>query len=405
MDAEVVKLVDTLGSGSSARKGMGVRLPPSALFKERKGMKIKRGRRFFSLLAAIIIFLSLANDVLAEEDSTDGSEKSPYTIKKGDTLWDISEGRLKNPFLWPYIWDKNRYIKNPDLIYPGRLLVMPYGIFLEVPAPAPASQEESTTPALPPAPLEPISPPVPVSLPSLSVPQSAAPEAKASMAPASPSTIISQLGRMTLTALIDASGYIIDNIESSGVITGSPEEKVLFADGDNVTLLLKDNASVGDRFTIFKSPAPVSHPKTGKRVGVLFVPLGEIEITGIQGRDAAGRIIKSYTYSSQGDQIQPGRSSAPPAEVAKAVAPDLSGYIIESHEGRMLNAEYNIVYLDKGAEDGVIPGTTFYVIGEERHDIVGEVRVISVQAATSTALVIKSVEPFETGSKIVTTIK
>jgi len=237
------------------------------------------------------------------------------------------------------------------------------------------------------------------------VPQSAAPEAKASMAPASPSTIISQLGRMTLTALIDASGYIIDNIESSGVITGSPEEKVLFADGDNVTLLLKDNASVGDRFTIFKSPAPVSHPKTGKRVGVLFVPLGEIEITGVQGRDAAGRIIKSYTYSSQGDQIQPGRSSAPPAEVAKAVAPDLSGYIIESHEGRMLNAEYNIVYLDKGAEDGVIPGTTFYVIGEERHDIVGEVRVISVQAATSTALVIKSVEPFETGSKIVTTIK
>src|SRR3972149_9117887 len=323
MDAEVVKLVDTLGSGSSARKGMGVRLPPSALFKERKGMKIKRGRRFFSLLAAIIIFLSLANDVLAEENSTDGSEKTPYTIKKGDTLWDISEGHLKNPFLWPYIWDKNRYIKNPDLIYPGRLLVMPYGIFLEVPAPAPASQEESTTPALPPVPLEPISPPVPVSLLSLSVPQSAAPEAKASMAPASPSTIISQHGRMTLTALIDASGYIIDNIESSGVITGSPEEKVLFADGDNVTLRLKDHAVVGDRFTVFQLPAPVSHPKTGKRVGVLFIPVGEIEITGVQGRDATGRIIKSSTYSSQGDQIQPYKPFAPPVETEKTVAPDL----------------------------------------------------------------------------------
>ena len=34
MNAEVVKLVDTLGSGSSARKGMGVRLPPSALLKK-----------------------------------------------------------------------------------------------------------------------------------------------------------------------------------------------------------------------------------------------------------------------------------------------------------------------------------------------------------------------------------
>ncbi|MBI5038155.1 MAG: hypothetical protein HZC13_00005, partial [Nitrospirae bacterium] len=88
----------------------------------------------------------------------------------------------------------------------------------------------------------------------------------------------------------------------------------------------------------------------------------------------------------------------------KAV-PDLSGYIIESHEGKMLNAEYSIVYLDRGASDGVIPGTTFYVIGEERNDVVGEIRVISAQAATSTALVTKSVEPFVIGSKIVTTTK
>jgi len=379
-----------------------------------------------------MIFLSLANDVLSEENSTDGSEKTPYTIRKGDTLWDISEGHLKNPFLWPHIWERNRYIKNPDLIYPGRLLIMPYRIFPEapekgeaempngsiksevesetdaeiwslVPIPAPVSPAASSTPAPPPVPMEPVSPPVPLSLPSPPVPQAVAPEAKASMAPAPPSTI-SQSGRMTLTALIDVSGYVADSTESSGVITGSPEEKVLFADGDNVTLRLKDHAVVGDRFTVFQLPAPVSHPKTGKRVGVLFIPVGEIEITGVQGRDATGRIIKSYTYSSQGDQIQPYKPFAPPVETEKTV-PDLSGYIIESHEGKMLNAEYSIVYLDRGAWDGVIPGTTFYVIGEERHDVVGELKVISIQATTSTALVTKSVEPFGRGSKIVTTTK
>ena len=393
-------------------------------------MKIKRGVRFFSLIAALIIFLNLASNVLAEENSPDSSEKTPYTIRKGDTLWDISEGHLENPFLWPSIWERNRYIKNPDLIYPGRLLVMPYGIFLKAPesgeaempdgpaesevesevwslVPAPAPQEVSSTPASLPAPVEPISPPVPVSLPSPSVPRAVSPEpkaeAKASMAPASFS-IISQRGRMTLTALADASGYITDSIESSGMITGSPEEKILFSDGDNVTLLLKNKASVGDRFTIFQPPAPVSHPKTGKKVGMLFVPVGEIEITGVQGRDAAGKIIKSYTYSSQGDYIQPYRPSAPPAKMGKTV-PDLSGYIIESHEGKMLNAEYSIVYLDRGASDGVIPGTTFYVIGEEHNDVVGEIRVISAQTATSTALVTKSVEPFDIGSKIVTTTK
>ena len=391
------------------------------------GMKIRRRVRLFSLLAALIIFLNLANNILAEENSPGESEKPSYTIKKGDTLWDISEGHLKNPFLWPYIWERNRYIKNPDLIYPGRLLVMPYGPFLKAPekgeaempdgpseseaesevwslVPAPAT---APAPAPPPAPVEPISPPVPVSLPSppvsQAVSQAVPPKAKASMAPAAPSTI-SQRGRMTLTALTDASGYITDSIESSGVITGSPEEKVLFADGDNVTLLLKDKASVGDRFTIFQPPVSVSHPKTGKKVGMLFVPVGEIEITRVQGSDAAGKIIKSYTYSSPGDYIQPYRLSILAAKMGKAV-PDLSGYIIESHEGKMLNAEYSIVYLDRGASDGVIPGTTFYVIGEERNDVVGEIRVISAQTATSTALVTKSVEPFDIGSKIVTTTK
>jgi LysM repeat protein len=42
-----------------------------------------------------------------------------YTIKKGDTLWDISSKFLKDPFLWPKLWERNPYISNPHLIFPG----------------------------------------------------------------------------------------------------------------------------------------------------------------------------------------------------------------------------------------------------------------------------------------------
>ncbi|ELR63144.1 Putative LysM domain protein [Photobacterium marinum] len=49
---------------------------------------------------------------------------SVYTVRKGDTLWDISEHYLMNPWLWPNLWEANSYIKNPHLIYPGDRLYL-----------------------------------------------------------------------------------------------------------------------------------------------------------------------------------------------------------------------------------------------------------------------------------------
>jgi hypothetical protein len=42
-----------------------------------------------------------------------------HIIVRGDTLWDIANQYFQNPFLWPQLWDANRYIENPHLIYPG----------------------------------------------------------------------------------------------------------------------------------------------------------------------------------------------------------------------------------------------------------------------------------------------
>ncbi len=43
-----------------------------------------------------------------------------YTIKKGDTLWDLSEKFYNSQWDWPGLWEMNDDIKNPHWIYPGK---------------------------------------------------------------------------------------------------------------------------------------------------------------------------------------------------------------------------------------------------------------------------------------------
>lgn len=44
---------------------------------------------------------------------------SAYFVKEGDTLWDISDEYLQDPFAWPDLWENNPHIQDPHWIYPG----------------------------------------------------------------------------------------------------------------------------------------------------------------------------------------------------------------------------------------------------------------------------------------------
>ena len=52
-------------------------------------------------------------------------EIKDYKVKGGDTLWDISNKELQDPFLWPKIWKENPGIVNPDRIYPDQSIKIP----------------------------------------------------------------------------------------------------------------------------------------------------------------------------------------------------------------------------------------------------------------------------------------
>ncbi|WP_414636642.1 LysM peptidoglycan-binding domain-containing protein [Arenimonas sp.] len=79
-------------------------------------------KRLLAVFTAML--LTLATFAFAAE--LRGDHPSTYTVRKGDTLWDISARFLNKPWLWPEIWQANPQVKNPHRIYPGDVLSLVY---------------------------------------------------------------------------------------------------------------------------------------------------------------------------------------------------------------------------------------------------------------------------------------
>lgn len=74
------------------------------------------------MMIALLVALPLvAQDVEIRED-----HPGEYVVQEGDTLWDIAGRFLTRPWQWPAIWQANPQIDNPHLIYPGDRLTLIY---------------------------------------------------------------------------------------------------------------------------------------------------------------------------------------------------------------------------------------------------------------------------------------
>ena len=80
--------------------------------------------RYFSVLLALILGVSLNSH--AQDSVLTDSYPDRYTVQEGDTLWAISGQFLRDPWRWPEVWQGNPQVENPDLIFPGDVLVLTF---------------------------------------------------------------------------------------------------------------------------------------------------------------------------------------------------------------------------------------------------------------------------------------
>ena len=325
-----------------------------------------------------------------------GQEQDKYIIKKGDTLWDISNAFYKDPFLWPLLWKANPYITNPDLIYPGNKLAIPSlgPIERAMEKPAEKTTEEKLpedTGAAPQPGLRPKPKPVEAEEETTVRPKIILPEEAA-------------IPLIDKYAMLSA-GFISQEEDDDRIIGAADTVKSLFSFDDVVYIRVASPEGVnrGDKFLIYMPLNKVKHPKTGDSYGRIIKGLGILEVTAKDKPDVlTARITLSFDAIEKGSRITPYQEPSLIYQQAQKRKKDITGYVLEVLDGRTINAQTDIVYLDRGSADGVEPGDRLNVYLEHENrklprKLVGEVQVFIVKENTSTAMVRMSTDTLAKG--------
>jgi hypothetical protein len=308
-------------------------------------------------IISLLIFLILPSFVAAQTQ-----DYKDYIIQKGDTLWDISQKELNDSFLWPKVWKENPQIKNPDEIYPKQKIRIPlYLLQKEVQVTKVEKKPEVRPKIMEEKPVEKIIEPV------------------------------KKKEYLVNKRLLIASGYIADSVHSVGKIIDSPSERTVFGKDDYAYISTDNPVNVGDKFYIICSLGKVTHPKTGRNLGFLIEILGIAQVVGKENNDVKVIITDSYGEISTGSLLDNFYEIEAPLAIETPRKPDINGYIVATRQLHIINGTWDIVYIDKGAKDGLDIGDLLATTLQSEHKIVnGLIQLINVRESTSTAIIRKS---------------
>ena len=63
--------------------------------------------------------LTIYDEDYSEDEGVRSDVPDVHIVQQGDTLWDISDSYLEDPYLWPKLWSWNEHVTNAHWIFPG----------------------------------------------------------------------------------------------------------------------------------------------------------------------------------------------------------------------------------------------------------------------------------------------
>lgn len=300
-----------------------------------------------------------------------------YTVKEGDTLWDISQRFNDTPWQWPDLWRENAQIPNPHWIYPGERIRLYHKSekdkYLEI------KEVKAELPA--------VSPSI---------------EVAADQKTGSKPEVYYYYSRADQVGFIRNPAVI-----PSGLIFKSIDNKQLISTDDIVYIHNPGSETVADlipgsRWTVYRALKPTEDSKSDQKIGTQHLLLGVVEITQNEKQYAMAKVIKCHRHIQVNDLVMPYTPTSKEI-VIRDSTPDINGRFIVSEEHTELIGEQSVAFIDKGKNDNIFPGQLYNIyyqetapVGPGGKDItlkpvdVGTVIVLRTEQNTATVLVTNS---------------
>lgn len=254
----------------------------------------------------------------------DESEPLRYVVKRGDTLWDIADYFLADPWYWPELWYANPDIANPHLIYPGEILELVWVNGRPQLRHAEPRRGERLSPEVREQPIDAAIPTIPLDA-------------------------IRQFlngPRLVTEEELDEAPYVIHFLD----------EHLIGGTGDEL-YVRKADATDGDDYALVRPGQRYIDPDNGELLGYEAIPVGRVTMSAFADV-STGTLQRSFRESLVGDRLLPLTDETLLASDFYPHAPEqpVDGRLIAVFDGVSEIGQYQIVVLNRGEVDGIERG-------------------------------------------------